>query len=73
MFETMHHDIHNARERDLLHTAEMYRASKVLRDGRKRKAVKHAAGGFGFVYDVLRALREAAYALNPNHELGAGK
>lgn len=65
MFETMHSDIHNARERDLLHDAEMHRAYKVLRSRRKSETGNTPLfNGFTLaVYGVLKRLRNAADAL----------
>ncbi len=74
MFETMHFEVHAAREQDLLHTAETHRAFKLLKAGRKRGRTKsNLFGGFGLVVDMLKVLRDTVYAILPHHLLRIGK
>jgi hypothetical protein len=59
MFETMHYDIHVAKEQDLLHTAEMHRAFRILKSGRKNERGNTPIFGSirTIVYGMLRRLR----------------
>jgi len=72
MFESMHYDIHLARERDLFHVAEMHKAFKILKSSRRDETGKTTLFGslWLLTYGVIKRLRQLAATITaPGHGL----
>ncbi|MBN1686677.1 MAG: hypothetical protein JW852_08480 [Spirochaetales bacterium] len=77
MLETMQYDVHLARERDLLRTAEMHKAFRMLKARRKKeRSIAPVLGNLWLVAEGwFKNLRRVADSIiSPGrHGVGAGR